>query len=306
VEGIVDDTDILPAEETKKKGAAKRSLFDRLQKLETSKAAHLRDIEVLLNWDQSSAESGQDELGTGEASHFGFYCDQPTAFKAIQTEEKLAVAQGLTNASVALSMWSGRQSETIIRAAEHNRLNDFLVSMAAGVSYETYQFACLKYAAQLCAAGSVLKAVTYLLAIGKVRKAVEMLVEKSFFRDAVMLCRSRLGPEDPLLRSVLGQWADRSQKVGEFEQTAKILIASGDLIGAYKALLKRGKDVPTLNKALLIALKSGDAELVTRCGQELIIEALRTFQWPQAIEVVDKHACFKVIFRCNLSSNVLT
>lgn len=89
------------------------------------------------------------------------------------------------------------------------------------VSYEVYAWACCQYAEQLKKQHQYQKAATYFIAIGQFRNAIELMIESGNFRDAAMIARIRLPPQDPLLKNVFTKWAEKMRQDGNFEMAAK-------------------------------------------------------------------------------------
>ena len=83
--------------------------------------------------------------------------------------------QGNDDAVANLKLWSGDLSDTIKDSIRGKgvKLNDWLVSMAAGISYPLWKEACTAYARQLLksesGSGDINKGVSYLLMTHQVR-----------------------------------------------------------------------------------------------------------------------------------------
>ena len=82
-----------------------------------------------------------------------------------------------------------------------------------------WQKCCQAYAEQLIEEGYALQAAVYMLAIHQQQDAIEMLMEKKYFKEALLIARIYLLPEDPLNNTISEQWITH-------------LYANGNLTGA--------------------------------------------------------------------------
>lgn len=126
-----------------------------------------------------------------------------------------------------LSLWSGNISETIKDAIWKKELNDHLVSLAPMVSHKLWVDCCRSYAHQLNEAGDVYKAVSYLLAIHQVEEAIELLIQGKYFREAVVLAKSRFPTFDPVVKKVLDAWAAHCMSTGMLSLAAHCALSNG-------------------------------------------------------------------------------
>ena len=94
--------------------------------------------------------------------------------------------QGNEDAVAHLKLWSGDLSDTIKDSIRGKgvKLNDWLVSMAAGISYPLWKEACTAYARQLLksesGSGDINKGVSYLLMTHQVRAHVTAIFRANF------------------------------------------------------------------------------------------------------------------------------
>lgn len=85
--------------------------------------------------------------------------------------------------------------------------------------FSFWQKCCQAYAEQLQEQGYVLQSVVYLLAIHFQREAIEVLMQKSYYKEALLIARIYLQPDDPLNETIVEQWITH-------------LISNGNLTGA--------------------------------------------------------------------------
>lgn len=83
---------------------------------------------------------------------------------------------------------------------------------------------CEAYAVQLVCEGNPGKAVSYLLCIHKIYRAIEVFLIEKMYKEAYALARNKLDPEDPLLNSLLQDWANNAAKEGHFEDAVQWLV----------------------------------------------------------------------------------
>merc|ERR1712029_1227737 len=148
-----------------------------------------------------------------------------------------------------------------IRAAidGKGKLTDWLVSMAAGVSYPLWKEACTAFARHLVKNDDVAKGVSYFLMTHQVLEAVCVLREHHHFRSAVAVAKTRFPDDVPLMRELYTAWAYHAQNDGQFELAAKNWIAAGEHGQAASILAKR-TDSSSLRVASLLAMKAGEVD----------------------------------------------
>lgn len=83
---------------------------------------------------------------------------------------------------------------------------------------------CEAYSAQLLSEDQVQKAVPYLLCLGRVNQAIDVFIGAKLFKEAYVLAVSRLDFNDPIIKSILYEWAVASANDGFFEATVEWLV----------------------------------------------------------------------------------
>ncbi len=63
--------------------------------------------------------------------------------------------------------------------------------------------------------------VLFYLACQRVREAVRAYLQAEMFREAILLAKSRLVPEDPMIEELYYSWAEWCEKKIMYEQAAK-------------------------------------------------------------------------------------
>lgn len=91
--------------------------------------------------------------------------------------------------------------------------------------FSFWQKCCQAYAEQLVEQGYVLQAVVYMMAIHQERDAIEVLVEKSYFKEALLISRIYLQPDDPLNDKISEQWITHLYKNGNLHGAALLYVA---------------------------------------------------------------------------------
>lgn len=64
------------------------------------------------------------------------------------------------------------------------------------------------FAEQLLEKGFALQAATYMLAIRRQQTAIQMLLKGQFYKEALLLARIYLQPDDPLREKIVNEWTE--------------------------------------------------------------------------------------------------
>ncbi|KAK4887150.1 hypothetical protein RN001_003421 [Aquatica leii] len=162
-----------------------------------------------------------------------------------------------------ISLWQGNIGDTIKNAIMCESLNHWLVSVAPMVSFNLWQEACEAYAKQLLNENNnkPIEAAYYFLACHKVEEAIEALCFGSYYREALILAKSRLSTTDPIIENILKRWASYSASVGKYEIAAQCYIVLNMMEDAAKVLFRR-KDIPILEFCVKLAKEAGNEELL--------------------------------------------
>ncbi|KAK0182917.1 hypothetical protein PV327_001002 [Microctonus hyperodae] len=235
---------------------------------------------VLKQDDNKSSHIDDEEI----SSIFG---TKQNILEIINNEKTALTAQGHHMMVTEMNVWSNNLAQQLQNAAKELRLNDFLVSLAPSLSVKMWQTMCETYATQLIQESNPTKAVCYLLSVHKIHRAIEVLIESKMFREAFVLAKCKLEPDDIILNNILNEWMNFSSKSGLLEEAAQCSILLGDLAEAAK-LLSRRKDIRTLETAAELALLAKDEELSESILNPAVIESLLHFDFQKCFDLIEK------------------
>ncbi|NXN88149.1 GEMI5 protein, partial [Bombycilla garrulus] len=220
--------------------------------------------------------------------HLGLFTDRDSVHKMIDMEGKHHLENGHAELFQQLMLWKGDLKGVLQAAAERGELTDQLVAMSPMVGYQAWIWTVEAFAKQLCFQEQYVKAASHLLTIHKVYEAIELLKVNNFYREAIVMAKARLRPEDPILKDLYTSWAALLEKDGHYSMAAKCYLGASSPYDAVKVLSKKG-DVTSLKTAAELALISGEEELSAvlslRCAQDLMLSR----NWVGAQEVLQQH-----------------
>ncbi|KAJ7406167.1 Gem-associated protein 5 [Willisornis vidua] len=220
--------------------------------------------------------------------HLGLFTDRDSLHKMIDVEGKHHLENGHPELFQQLMLWKGDMKGVLQAAAERGELTDQLVAMSPMAGYQAWVWTVEAFAKQLCFQEQYVKAASHLLSIHKVCEAIELLKVNNFYREAIVIAKARLRPEDPILRDLYTSWAALLEKDGHYSMAAKCYLGASSPYDAVKVLSKKG-DVTSLKTAAELALISGEEELSAtlslRCAQDLLLSR----NWVGAQEVLQQH-----------------
>nr|XP_060621501.1 gem-associated protein 5 isoform X2 [Anolis sagrei ordinatus] len=220
--------------------------------------------------------------------HLGLFTDRPSLYKMMETEGKSHIENGHPELFQQLMLWKGDLKSALQSAAERGEITDQLVAISPMAGYQAWVWTVEAFAKQLCFQEQYVKAASHLLSLHKVYEAVELLKSHNFFREAIVIAKARLRPEDPVLKELYTSWAAVLEKDGHYSLAAKCYLGASSPYDAAKVLAKKG-DTASLKAAAEVALRAGDRDLsVTlsfRCAQEF----LSSRNWVGAQEVLQQH-----------------
>uniref|UniRef100_A0A8C3UW79 Gem-associated protein 5 n=1 Tax=Catharus ustulatus TaxID=91951 RepID=A0A8C3UW79_CATUS len=220
--------------------------------------------------------------------HLGLFTDRDSLHKMIDMEGKHHLENGHAELFQQLMLWKGDMKGVLQAAAERGELTDQLVAMSPMVGYQAWVWTVEAFAKQLCFQEQYVKAASHLLSIHKVYEAIELLKVNNFYREAIVMAKARLRPEDPVLKDLYTSWAALLEKDGHYSMAAKCYLGASSPYDAVKVLSKKG-DVTSLKTAAELALISGEEELSAtlslRCAQDLLLSR----NWVGAQEVLQQH-----------------
>ncbi|XP_053935308.1 gem-associated protein 5 isoform X3 [Cuculus canorus] len=220
--------------------------------------------------------------------HLGLFADRASVHKMIDVEGKHHLENGHPELFQQLVLWKGDMKGVLQAAAERGELTDQLVAISPMVGYQAWVWTVEAFVKQLCFQEQYVKAASHLLSIHKVYEAVELLKVNHFYREAIVIAKARLRPEDPILKDLYTSWAALLEKDGHYSMAAKCYLGASSPYDAVKVLAKKG-DVTSLKTAAELALISGEEELSAtlsfRCAQDLLMSR----NWVEAQEVLQRH-----------------
>ncbi|XP_066185321.1 gem-associated protein 5 isoform X1 [Sylvia atricapilla] len=220
--------------------------------------------------------------------HLGLFTDRDSLHKMIDMEGKHHLENGHAELFQQLMLWKGDMKGVLQAAAERGELTDQLVAMSPMAGYQAWVWTVEAFAKQLCFQEQYVKAASHLLSIHKVYEAIELLKVNNFYREAIVMAKARLRPEDPILKDLYTSWAALLEKDGHYSMAAKCYLGASSPYDAVKVLSKKG-DVTSLKTAAELALISGEEELSAtlslRCAQDLLLSR----NWVGAQEALQQH-----------------
>ncbi|XP_061473449.1 gem-associated protein 5 isoform X2 [Rhineura floridana] len=220
--------------------------------------------------------------------HLGLFTDRPALYRMMETEGKSHLENGHPELFQQLMLWKGDLKGALQSAAERGELTDQLVAISPMAGYQAWAWAVEAFAKQLCFQEQYVKAASHLLSIHKVYEAVELLKSHNFFREAIVIAKARLRPEDPVLKDLYTSWAAVLEKDGHYSMAAKCYLGAASPYDAAKVLAKKA-DTTSLKAAAELALIAGEKDLSMmfsfRCAQEL----LSSKNWVGAQDVLQQH-----------------
>ncbi|NWV13038.1 GEMI5 protein, partial [Ptilonorhynchus violaceus] len=220
--------------------------------------------------------------------HLGLFTDRDSLHKMIDVEGQYHLENGHAELFQQLMLWKGDMKGVLQTAAERGELTDQLVAMSPIVGYQAWLWAVEAFAKQLCFQEQYVKAASHLLSIHKVYEAIELLKVNHFYREAIVMAKARLRPEDPILKDLYTSWAAVLEKDGHYSMAAKCYLGASSPYDAVKVLAKKG-DMTSLRTAAELALICGEeqlsATLSLRCAQDLLLAR----NWVGIQEVLQRH-----------------
>ncbi|KAM7161684.1 gem-associated protein 5 [Macrochelys suwanniensis] len=210
---------------------------------------------------------------SGDHVHLGMFTDRAALYRMMEVEGKSHLENGHSELFQQLMLWKGDLKGILQSAAERGELTDQLVAMSPMAGYQAWVWTVEVFAKQLCFQEQYVKAASHLLSIHKVYEAVELLKTNHFYREAIVIAKARLRPEDPVLKDLYTCWAAILEKDGHYSMAAKCYLGAASPYDAVKVLAKKG-DVASLKTAAELAQIVGEKDLATtfsfRCAQELL------------------------------------
>ena len=145
--------------------------------------------------------------------------------------------------------------------------------LAASTNFSIWQATCRAFAKQLEDNSDPVKASSYYLMVHDVDKAVQCLIEANFFQAALIIIKTRLPRDHPMISDFYKQWAVKSMQDGLYELASKCWYLAGLPIESALALAKRA-DGKSLSLASEILNNAGEQEQ----ARILAFQALELFK----------------------------
>ena len=205
----------------------------------------------------------------------GLYSKRETVFELVKEERDTHVTENHHHQAALLGVWSSDLTDTIDQAIRTRTVTESLLSFSVTCGQDKYREAVRCYISQLRTSRDFVTAASYMLLLGETRQAIQMLVTEDCYREALVIAKMRLSPDEPLLLSVYEEWALNQEKEMQFDSACKCYLAAGDPRRAVLVMLRR-KDVVSLENTVKVAEITGQAELLPaiRAALEEAREAL--------------------------------
>lgn len=130
--------------------------------------------------------------------------------------------------------------KTVIdEATKEHQLTDSLVAMSSSVSLDYWQQTTQNYVDQLIGKGRIVVAASYLLSLFRIKDALELLIKSRFYKEALMLAKTRFTPDNIYIRSITYALANDYSKAGNYESEAKCWISIDHYYEAARVLAAR-------------------------------------------------------------------
>ncbi|KYQ90408.1 component of gems 5 [Tieghemostelium lacteum] len=112
-----------------------------------------------------------------------------------------------------IEQWSGQEGfkESLYQIVKQGKLTANVVALSIQGGRDVWERMCLIYSKHLSCIGDYHMAVSYLLAIGKVDDAIQLYRQNRLWREAILLAKSRLPINHPILDQLFLDWADHSK-----------------------------------------------------------------------------------------------
>ena len=99
--------------------------------------------------------------------------------------------------------------------------------LAASTNFSIWQATCRAFAKQLEDNSDPVKASSYYLMVHDIDKAVQCLIEANFFQAALIIIKTRLPRDHPMISDFYKQWAVKSMQDGLYELASKCWYLAG-------------------------------------------------------------------------------
>ncbi|XP_043268004.1 gem-associated protein 5 [Venturia canescens] len=273
-----------PIKEKPKKGSYLSAYSKRL----SDKSAYVESLRDLMTKDWKVGTDVVDEKTDESTEKIPTIFGSSKNITMILDQEHISLkSQAHYNMSTEISMWNNGLRKNLQEAIAEKRLNDFLVSLSAGLSMKTWQETCEAYATQLVFESNPTKAVSYLLSIHKIHRAIEIYIDQKMYKEAYVLARCKVDKEDEILTKILNEWANNASRDGNFEEAAQCYVKLGDFAKAAR-LLSRRKDLKVLELSAELGQLTSEPGLSESLAEQAFNECLLVSDCATARKFVEK------------------
>lgn len=234
------------------------------------------------------SETSELQAGLDDTIHLGLFLDRSATWRMLNSEINHHKKSKNFEYAMQLEIWKGNIGNALREAADKNMLNDYLVSLAPLGSRELWLEMANKYAEQLIASGAIQKSVLYLLACHKVYKAIDTLRDHGFYKEALVLAKVRLPLTDPIIETILKEWAFKAKKNNNHTIAAKCYLGLQDYSQASKQLASI-PDPITMKTAAYISKKCGHTNESQSYMISCIKLSLKKQEWDLAYSLISQH-----------------
>ena len=202
--------------------------------------------------------------------HLKIFCDDASLDDLLDKECKEVET---FEAKAAIYQWRGNFAEILKVAESQGCLSDALLAQAAGVSQALWRQYAAAYASQLIKEGSYIRASEMFAAVHMVYEAIEVLQKNGYSMPALVMAKSRLPPDDPVIRDLYKSLAKQADQAGNLGLSAKAWAAAGQRNQAAVRLAKLDtKD--SLKSAAFLAEDPSESEMYAQlCFTRCVLEA---------------------------------
>ncbi|XP_055917595.1 protein rigor mortis [Eupeodes corollae] len=140
--------------------------------------------------------------------------------------------------------------QEIVKRIETKTLTEWHVSLAPSISYMFWKKCCQAFTNQLIEQGHILQAATYLIALHDTKQVINILLDKQYFKEALIVAKIHCQPDDKITTEITEKWVRYLESVGNLNAAAYICAASGELQKAYSILAKTRNITPEIQEVL--------------------------------------------------------
>ncbi|XP_067142043.1 gem-associated protein 5 [Centruroides vittatus] len=237
---------------------------------------------------EEKSENKELQAGSDEATHLGLFSDRAAAWRMLSSEISQHKKSNNLDYALQLEIWKGNVGDALREAADKNMLNDYLVSLAPLGSRELWLEMASRYAEQLIASGAIQKSVLYLLSCHKIYKAIDTLRDHGYYREALALAKVRVSPTDPVIPTILKEWAFKANRDNNHHLAAKCYLALREYSRASRQLANI-TDPTAMQTAAYVSKKSGNKNEAQSYMISSIKLALKKQEWDLAYSIISQH-----------------